>query len=200
MKNSEAPTRVAAFASGRGSNFEAILAKIQSGDLDAKFCVVITNNPNAGIIATAEKNKIPVRIISGDEPDTELISLLEEFKTEFIVLAGYLKKIGNGVIDHFPNRILNIHPGKLPDFGGKGKYGIHVHEAVIAAGARTSAATVHFVDSEYDHGKKILQADVDVANDDDAYSLQKKVLEKEHEIFWQALKKVIEEKKGVSSR
>ncbi len=184
--------RIAVFASGRGSNFEAIWKMIKAGRLHAEISVVVSSNPNAGILKTAEKCRIPSCVLTGKETDLEIIAMLQGYRTDYIVLAGYLRKIGDGLIQCYHGKIFNIHPALLPAFGGKGYYGIKVHEAVIRSGTKFSGPTVHFVDNEYDHGPIIMQDIVKVKDDDDPHSLQKRVLKKEHKIYWRAIKKVLD--------
>lgn len=192
--------RVAVFASGKGSNFEAIFRKVKSKKLDAEIAVVVASNPNAGILETARKNGIQTCILNGNETDEAIIAMLRGFAVEFIVLAGYLRKIGDDLVRAFPLKILNIHPALLPAFGGKGYYGIKVHEAVILSGVKFTGVTVHFVDNEYDHGSIIMQDVVKVKDNDDAKTLQKRVLKHEHRIYWKALRKVLKQEFKVEGR
>jgi phosphoribosylglycinamide formyltransferase-1 len=113
--------------------------------------------------------------------------LLAHYDVDLIALAGYMKRVPSKVIERFRNRILNIHPALLPKFGGTGMYGIHVHEAVLAAGEKVSGATVHIVDEEYDHGAIVVQKTVEVSANDTPETLAAKVLKIEHEIYPQAL-------------
>jgi len=182
------------FASGRGSNFEAILRKIKSQKLKAHIALVVSNNPKAKIIETAKKNKIEVFLYTKDVSEKKLLKKLKEVKTDYIILAGYLKRISSKMIKKYPNKILNIHPALLPAFGGKGYYGLHVHEAVINSGVKYSGPTIHFVDEQYDHGAIVAQKVVPVLDTDDAQSLQKRVLKEEHKLFWKAIKSVVENK------
>jgi folate-dependent phosphoribosylglycinamide formyltransferase PurN len=109
---------------------------------------------------------------------------------EFIILAGYMKKLPLPVVKEYHHRIVNIHPGLLPAFGGKGMYGSHVHEAVITCGAKVTGVTVHFVDEEYDHGPIILQRTVEVLDTDDPHTLAERVLKVEHASYWQAIEAI----------
>jgi phosphoribosylglycinamide formyltransferase-1 len=192
--------RIAVFASGRGSNFEAILRKVKTGKLEAEIAVVVASNPHAGILEIARKNGIQTCILNGNETDMDIITMLRGFGVEFIVLAGYLRKIGDGLVKAFPQKILNIHPALLPAFGGKGYYGLKVHEAVIESGVKYTGVTVHFVDNEYDHGAIVMQDVVKVKDTDDARTLQKRVLKHEHRIYWKALRKVLRREFKVEGR
>jgi phosphoribosylglycinamide formyltransferase-1 len=180
---------IAVFASGRGSNFQAILDAIDAGLLPARVVVLISNKSDAGAMEIARAHNISVRHLSQKMFSSEdamadaMLEVLEETHSEFIALAGYLKKIPAQVIRQYRNRIVNIHPALLPSFGGAGMYGHHVHEAVIASGEKVSGATVHVVDEEYDRGLIVLQKTVAVIPDDTPDSLALKVLKVEHEIF-----------------
>jgi phosphoribosylglycinamide formyltransferase-1 len=185
---------IAVFASGRGSNFQAILSAIHNGSLPVRVSFVLSNNSGAGALETARSHGIPAyhrsqrQFATEEELESEVLRLLESHNVEMIALAGYMKKLGARTIERYRNRIVNIHPALLPDFGGPGMYGIHVHEAVIASGARVSGATVHLVDEEYDRGTIVLQQTVDVAPGETPESLAAKVLVIEHEIYPKALK------------
>jgi phosphoribosylglycinamide formyltransferase-1 len=185
---------IAVFASGRGSNFQAILDAIDAGFLPAKVVVLVSNKSDAGAMKIAGAHNILTRHISQQMFTSEealadaMLEVLEEYHTEFIVLSGYLKKIPAQVIRQYRNRIVNIHPALLPSFGGEGMYGHRVHEAVMASGEKVSGATVHLVEEEYDRGPIVLQKTVDIDPNDTPDSLAAKVLKIEHEIFPFALK------------
>jgi formyltetrahydrofolate-dependent phosphoribosylglycinamide formyltransferase len=182
--------KIAVFASGAGSNFHAILEAIRGGKIpNASIAVVISNNSDAGALALAKTNGIPAvhmsqkQFASADEFTIGLLAVLREAKANFIVLAGYMKKIDPRVVQTFRNRIVNIHPALLPAFGGPGMYGKFVHEAVIVSGAALSGATVHLVDEEYDRGPIVLQRFVPVEPADTPETLAAKVLKVEHELY-----------------
>jgi phosphoribosylglycinamide formyltransferase-1 len=197
---------IAVFASGRGSNFQAILHAIDAGFLPAKVVVLISNKFDAGAMKIARAHNIPTRhisqnmFLSEDALTDAMLEVLEEYHTEFIVLSGYLKKIPAQVIRQYRNRIVNIHPALLPSFGGEGMYGRRVHEAVIGSGEKVSGATVHLVDEEYDLGPIVLQKSVDIVQNDTPDSLAAKVLKIEHEIFPLALKAFAEGRVRVEGR
>ncbi len=184
---------IAVFASGRGSNFHAILNAIHEGRLPARVTLLVSNNSNAGALELARSQTIPAvhlsqkQFASEEEYADRMLAVLNEHHVDLIALAGYMKQVPSKVVARFRNRIVNIHPALLPAFGGKGRYGIHVHEAVIASGATTSGATVHIVDEEYDRGPILRQKTVDVMKDDTPESLAARVLSIEHEIYPQAL-------------
>jgi phosphoribosylglycinamide formyltransferase-1 len=185
---------IAVFASGRGSNFEAILNAIHRGELPARVSLLISNKSEAGALELARSNNIPAVHLSPIHfPDEDsyvdrLLGILREHTVDIIALAGYLKKIPVRVIRQYRNKIVNIHPALLPKFGGSGMYGVHVHEAVIAAGERQSGASVHIVDEEYDRGAILMQQSVNVDVSETPESLAAKVLTVEHSIYPRVLR------------
>ncbi len=196
--------RIAVFASGRGSNFQAILEQIKKGFIPASIELCITNNPEAGIIEIAEANGISVKICPPkDYSDSHafnqaILTALIEAEIDYIILAGYLKLIGRQIVDRYNNKIINIHPALLPSFGGKGMYGHHVHEAVFNRGVKLSGATVHLVNNEYDAGPIVLQKSVSIEDAISDEEIAKRVLKIEHEIFPQAVKLLIEDRLEVN--
>jgi phosphoribosylglycinamide formyltransferase-1 len=197
---------IAVFASGRGSNFQAILNAIDTGFLPARITVLISNKSDAGAFEIAHKHNIPAQHLSQKMFSSEealadaMLEVLEKHNTEFIALSGYLKKIPAQVIRQYRNRIINIHPALLPSFGGAGMYGRYVHEAVIARGEKVSGASVHLVDEEYDRGPIIVQKSLNIAPDDTPDSLAAKILKIEHEIFPLALKAFAEGRVKIEGR
>ena len=193
-------TYLAVFASGRGSNFEIILDKTRDGTIPASVRLCITNNPNAGVIEIAKENKIPFKIISPKNfPDNQSFNdaILKELKNadiDFIILAGYLKMIGEQIVNRFNNKIINIHPALLPSFGGKGMYGHHVHDAVFNRGCKVSGATVHLVNNEYDAGPIVLQKSVSIEGIKSSEEIAERVLQIEHKIFPLAVKLMVEDR------
>ena len=193
---------IAVYLSGGGSNFRAIHHNSLTGELSSSVRLVIAGSAEAGGLLYAEQHQVPCAVLkradfsSGAEFAAAQLELLAEHQIDLIVLAGYMKKLSLPVIRKYKNRILNIHPALLPAFGGKGMYGHFVHEAVIAARAAKSGATVHFVDEIYDHGKILLQQEVEVLQEDTPESLQKKVLAVEHIIYSRAIRQL--EKAGIN--
>ncbi|MDR0306648.1 MAG: phosphoribosylglycinamide formyltransferase [Chitinispirillales bacterium] len=188
--------RCAVFASGGGSNFQALLDRRTKGDLHVDFVLMIGNNSKAAAFDRARSNNIPALHLAPSHFDDEesyaqaLTDALVEAKVELIVLAGYMKKFPSRIVKEYHNRIVNIHPALLPAFGGKGMYGINVHKAVLEYGAKVSGITVHFVDEEYDHGPVIMQAAVPVLDDDNVETLAARVLEAEHQNYWVAVEAI----------
>lgn len=186
---------IAVFASGKGTNFQAILKAIYAGDIpNTRIVLVVSNNSQSGALTIAREHNIPALHLNQkqfggeDEFDNALLQVLHKHKVNFIVLAGYMKKLSPTIVQQYKNRIINIHPALLPQFGGKGMYGMHVHTAVIASKASVSGATVHIVDEEYDHGPIVLQQRVSVASDDTPETLASKVLEIEHKLYPEAIR------------
>jgi phosphoribosylglycinamide formyltransferase-1 len=198
--------RCAVFASGGGSNFQALIDKKEEGVLDVEFVLLIGNNSNAAAFDRAKKHGVasmhiaPAHFTSDELYTQKLLSLMEENKVELIILAGYMKKLPEELIARYKNRIINIHPGLLPAFGGQGMYGSRVHQAVIDHGAKVTGVTVHFVDEEYDKGPIIAQACVNVDDSDDAHTLGEKVLKVEHATYWRAVKAIAENRLTIQGR
>jgi phosphoribosylglycinamide formyltransferase 1 len=187
-------------ASGSGSNLKAIINAQKSGKVTSKVVLVISNNSGSGALETARKNKIPNYHLSQKLFTNEaefckrFTALLKEYKIDLIILAGYMKMIHPQIIKLYKNRILNIHPALLPEFGGKGMYGMNVHEAVIKSGRKLTGATVHLVDEVYDNGAVILQKEVPVKKSDTAETLAGRVLRTEHKLYPEVIK-LFEEKR-----
>ncbi len=175
---------IAILASGSGSNAEAIARSLASHRSIRVSCI-ISNRPDAGVLSRAERLGIDHYYFSnasmreGSEP----LALLRERGVDLVVLAGYMCLITPVWLEAFPQRILNVHPALLPSYGGKGMYGHHVHEAVIAAGERQSGITIHLVDEHYDHGRHLLQATCPVHPDDTPDSLAERIHALEHRFY-----------------
>ena len=176
-------------ASGSGTNLQAIIEAIKKKKLKAKIKIVVSNNSDAYALTRARKNKIKAlhlsqkQFSSPEEFDHKLIAILKKEKIDLVALAGYMKKLSPQVVRAFKNKIINIHPGLLPEFGGKGMFGIHVHVAVLKSKAKTTGVSVHFVDEKYDHGPIVFQKQIPVKKNDTPESLQKRVLKIEHQVY-----------------
>jgi formyltetrahydrofolate-dependent phosphoribosylglycinamide formyltransferase len=182
------------FASGSGTNMQAIIDKIDAGEIRAEIVGLIVNKPGIKSIERATKFNIPVSVIA--EKDQEAFSKkitkkLTEWNPDLIILAGFLKKIPDSIIKKYENKIINIHPALLPKYGGKGFYGLNVHKAVIEAGDKESGCTVHYVNKEYDKGPIISQEKVPVHPNDTPEDLAKRVLKAEHKLLPTVIKKII---------
>ena len=185
--------RIAIFASGGGSNAEAIIRAANEGRLSAEVGLVVSNNADAGVLQKAKALDVNYITINQRNFDSEesyissLFSELDENRIDFIALAGYLKLVQPKLINKYKDRITNIHPALLPSFGGKGFYGKKVHEAVLEAGCKVSGVTVHLVSETYDRGPIISQLTVPVLEDDNPESLAARLLKVEHQIYPEAL-------------
>jgi len=184
---------LAAFASGRGSNFSAILNYLLEHSIPARYVLVVSDRSHPPVADLALAKGIPflhLNPMAFPEPEeyvTRLIGELDSHSVEWITLAGYLKLIPSAVVEHFRGRMLNIHPALLPLFGGPGMYGEHVHRAVIESGMKVSGATVHIVDEEFDRGPIVVQETVPVHFEDTPETLAQRVLEVEHRIYPRAV-------------
>ena len=191
---------IAVFASGSGSNFKSLYRHVQSGEIPGRIVLTVSNNPNSGAIKYARENNIFTLIINkvlyANPVDREkfLIQTLIDNEVNLICMAGYINLLPKSIVHQYKNCILNVHPALLPHFGGKGFYGIKVHEAVVASGVEESGVTVHFVDEEYDQGKIIAQEKVKVLSEDTAETLAERVLKVEHELYPQVVKAFCEDR------
>lgn len=168
--------RLALFASGSGSNAENIVHFFRNRH-DVEVALIISNKANAFIHERARNLGIPSFTIAKDSfnKGDEVLELLQQYKVDFIVLAGFLLKVSQPLLEAFPSRIINIHPALLPKYGGKGMYGDRVHQAVVDAGDRESGITIHYINEEYDEGDIIFQATCEVLEEDTADSVARKV-------------------------
>lgn len=184
---------IAIFASGTGSNALKIIEHFRNSEV-ANVVLIVSNNPEAGVLQIAEEKKIPSLIIERKRfYEDGYREELKKYNIDLIVLAGFLLKIPAVLIQSYPNKIINIHPALLPKFGGKGMYGSKVHEAVINAKEKESGITIHYVDEIYDHGKIIFQAKCSVEENDTAKSLAKKIHALEHSFYPSIIEKVLKE-------
>ena len=196
---------ICVFASGGGSNFRAILEARKNNFLHSDIRLLITNNSVCGAVEIAREYGVDFfhisRKVYPDLNDAEygkvFLDKLNEYEIDLIVLAGYMKMIEPAVVKSYYNRIINIHPALLPSFGGKGMYGINVHKAVIDSKSGVSGLTIHIVNEEYDSGRILFQKSVEVDEDDDEYSLQKKILVLEHKYYPYVIKKIEEGEIGL---
>jgi phosphoribosylglycinamide formyltransferase-1 len=168
-------------ASGEGSNFEAIVEASRMGRLAADVAGLIVSRGKIGAIARAERLRIPVKQLSPkafasvEEWDAAVRTALGVWRADWVVLAGFLTRIGPQVLAAYPGRIVNSHPSLLPKYGGAGMYGDFVHQAVVSAGERETGVTIHTIDAEYDRGRVLAQGRVEVLADDTAASLAARV-------------------------
>lgn len=190
---------IVVFASGSGTNFQAIIDAIENGQINGRIHGLVTNKTDIGAIERAENHDIDHRFITpsqfSEQSDYEktLLNQLEDWETDLIVLAGYMIKVPASVIQQYEGRILNIHPALLPKYGGKGFYGMNVHRAVIKNEESESGCTVHVVTEEYDKGPILAQRKVDVKDSDDAAALAERILKEEHKLFPEVIAKLADQ-------
>lgn len=187
-------TKLGFLVSHRGTNMQAVIDACKEQRLAAEPVAVITNNPDCGAVHKAQQASIPYFVVnsrSHQNPDQSMVEILHESGAELIVLAGYMKKIGDRLLQAYNGRLVNIHPSLLPRHGGRGMYGHRVHEAVLASGDRCSGATVHLVEQEYDKGPILAQRSLPVAAGETPESLAARVLAIEHELLVETLHKLI---------
>lgn len=171
------------FASGAGSNAAAIIDYFKKNG-KARVSLIVSNKAEAGVLDIARREEIPFLIIDKKTfAETLLIEQINDHKPSLIVLAGFLWKIPEAFVNAFPGKIINIHPALLPNYGGKGMYGHHVHAAVIAAKDQESGITIHYVNEHYDEGNTILQARCKIAANDTPADLAKNIHKLEHFYF-----------------
>ena len=196
--------KIAVFASGNGTDLQAIIDGCKKGIINAEVALVISNNEAAYALSRAQKEDIPQYCINSDnyssfeEFNDHLLAILNNHEIDLIFLAGYLKKISPRLIEAYP--IFNIHPALLPKYGGKGMYGINIHAAVLAAGETETGITIHRVSAEYDQGEIIAQTKVEVLPEDTPESLQARVLEREHTFIVEVLKNIVEDIRKLKHR
>ena len=181
------PVHAAVFASGSGTNLQALLDH-ETANGPYRIVVVISDREGAGALERAKAAGRMARVIEvrgrpSQEVAEEILALLESLEVGAIFLAGYLRLVPSAVVSAYRRRILNIHPALLPDFGGKGMFGKRVHEAVIASGSKVSGATVHYVDEDYDTGTIVGQWPVSLLPGDDADGVAARVLRVEHRLY-----------------
>lgn len=190
---------IVVFASGSGTNFQALIDAVESGEIPARIRGLVSNKTDNKALDRAHNHGIETTTLapSSFEKYSDYVEVLrqqlQDWDTDLIVLAGYMIKIPAAIIDEYRGRILNIHPSLLPKYGGKGFYGIKVHRAVIENNEKESGCTVHLVTEEYDKGPILAQKKVPVYESDNPESLAKRVLKEEHELLPKAVAEKIKE-------
>jgi phosphoribosylglycinamide formyltransferase 1 len=196
--------RIAVFASGTGSNLEALLRYFGSPapprSPRAIIALVVSNRASAGALAIGAHHGVPTSLLSDPADGRAVLALLSAHRIDLVALAGYLKTVPADVTKAFGGRMVNVHPALLPAFGGAGMYGARVHQAVIDAGVRLSGVTVHFVDAIYDHGPIIAQWPVPVWADDTAAVLAARVLAVEHVLYPRAVEAIADGRVRLDAR
>lgn len=175
--------KIILFASGSGTNAEAIIRHFAS-QKTAKVEAVFTNNPSAMVIARAQSLNVPVVIFTRAEFESgKVLEIMKQFSPDLIVLAGFLWKMPAAIVQAFPDKILNIHPALLPKYGGKGMYGLHVHQAVLDHNETETGISIHVVNEHYDEGALLFQQSVSIVHCQSAEEVAQKVHELEHVYF-----------------
>lgn len=180
--------------SGRGSNMEAIMKNISDGRLNAEVPIVISNNPNARGLQLAVLNDVDTRVFepkmyaTRDDYENDIVACLQSYNVDLVILAGYMKLVGDPMLRAFEKRMLNIHPSLLPSFKG-----LHAQQQALDYGVKVTGCTVHYVTRDMDSGPIIMQAVVPVFYDDTISALTARILEKEHDIFSKAIQLVLNE-------
>ncbi|MDD1715750.1 MAG: phosphoribosylglycinamide formyltransferase [Methanolinea sp.] len=181
--------RIAVLASGRGSNFQAIIDAVRDGRIPAEWAGLVTDNPNAYAVVRAKKANIPVYIVdfatypAKEDYEKDLLSVMKQIRADLFILAGYMRIVGDGIVHEFRGRMINIHPALLPSFPG-----LHAQKQALEYGAKISGCTVHFVDEGMDTGPIIVQACVPVRDGDDEESLADRILKEEHRCLPEAIR------------
>ncbi len=189
--------RLAVLASHEGTNLQTIIDACETGKLQAVVALVISNNSRSGALARAVKHKIDTLHLSSathpdpDDLDEAIVNALDSHAIDYIVTAGYMKKLHHRVLTRYAHRIFNTHPSLLPKYGGKGMYGSRVHEAVLAAGDTQTGVTVHEVNQHYDEGDIIKQTHVPVLPDDTPLTLSTRVQACEHRFLIETLAGIV---------
>jgi phosphoribosylglycinamide formyltransferase-1 len=196
MRGTAAPLRIGVLASGAGTTLQSVIDAIEAGDLAASVVVVISNNSRSGALERAARHGIARAHLSGathsDERrlDVAIRDTLAAHQANLVLLAGYMKKLGPSTLAAYSGRVINTHPALLPKYGGKGMYGSHVHDAVLASGATVTGVSVHLVDREYDTGRVLAQCEVPVKPGDDVRSLTARVQHSEREFLVAVLQRI----------
>ena len=189
------PYKIAVFASGRGSNTQNIIDVFK--DKDIEVALIVSNNPDAGVLEIAKSNNIPYLIIDRNDlyNSSDFVKYLIEKDFDLIVLAGFLWLIPKELVIYFKNKIINIHPALLPKYGGKGMYGMKVHQAVKNAGERNSGITIHYVNENYDEGNIIFQAKTEINVSDKPEDIANKIHLLEYRYFPEVIEKILKKEK-----
>lgn len=190
MKNSK--LKIAIFASGSGTNAERFFEYFKDSAL-VEVALLVCNNKEAYVLERARQHQVPVQLFTNQEikAGEPVLQKLQEIQIDFIVLAGFLRLIPSQLVAEYPNRIVNIHPALLPKWGGKGMYGMRVHEAVKAAGEKEAGISIHYVNEQYDEGNIIFQTSCPVAPEDSSADIAQKVHRLEHTHYPQVVEKLL---------
>ncbi|WP_339608373.1 phosphoribosylglycinamide formyltransferase [uncultured Methylophaga sp.] len=193
--SNENKTRLVILISGRGSNMRSIIEAIDAQQIDATVSAVISNRPDAAGLDYAKAQSITTAVVDHktfsdrDSFDKALAERIDDYKPDFVILAGFMRILTSGFVKHYRNKLINIHPSLLPKFKG-----LNTHQRAIDAGEKEHGASVHFVTAELDDGPVIMQAKVNILADDSAESLAARVLEQEHQLYPAAIQKLVKSK------
>ncbi len=182
---------IVVFASGSGSNAEKIISYFEKVS-HVEVLKVYTNNSKAGVIARVSSKGVPTRVFDRETYEKEVLDELKKLNPSLVVLAGFLWKIPQGYLSAFPSKIINIHPSLLPKYGGKGMYGGHVFDAIVANKESETGITIHYVNEHYDEGAIIFQAKTSLSTSDTAESVAEKTHRLEHKHFAAVIHKLLE--------
>lgn len=185
--------KIIVFASGSGTNAENIIKYFAKTKI-AKVVSVFTNNASAKVIERAKKHQIPTEIFSKTELlERNVLQKIQEIDPDMIVLAGFLLKFPDNIIEKYPNKIINIHPALLPNYGGKGMYGMHIHRAIINNKEKETGISIHYVNEHYDEGGIIFQKNVALTDDDTPETVAEKIHELEQKYFPEIISRLLED-------
>ena len=184
--------KIIVFASGSGSNAENIIKHFAKTKI-AKVVSVFTNNASAKVIERAKNHQIPVEIFSKTELlERNLLQKIQEIDPDLIVLAGFLLKFPDHIIEQYPHKIINIHPALLPNYGGKGMYGMHIHRAIVNNKEKETGISIHYVNEHYDEGGIIFQKNVLLTEEDTPETVAEKIHELEQKYFPEIISRLLE--------
>lgn len=184
--------KIVLFASGSGSNAEKIVLHFRENE-SAKVVEIFTNNPNAKVLERAEKLNVPTQIFNRQElNEGKVLKQLHQIQPDLIVLAGFLWKFPEHIIKAYPNKVINIHPALLPNYGGKGMYGMHVHQAVLDNKEKETGITIHYVNEHYDEGEFIFQKSVNIEDCKTAEKIAEKIHVLEHQYFPEVIERLLD--------
>lgn len=185
--------KIIVFASGSGTNAENIIKHFANTEI-AKVVSVFTNNASAKVIERAKNHQIPVEIFSKNELlERNVLQKIQKIAPDLIILAGFLLKFPENIIEHYPNKIINIHPALLPNYGGKGMYGMHIHRAIVNNKEKETGISIHYVNENYDEGAIIFQANVALTEEDTPETVAEKIHELEQKHFPEIIQTVLED-------
>lgn len=184
--------RIAIFASGSGSNAQKIMEYFKRNDL-AEVSLVLTNNPDAYVLQRADNFETPTHIFNRKAfyQSDEVVKILQKLNIDLVVLAGFLWLVPQNLLEAFPNKIINIHPALLPNYGGKGMYGDHIHRAVLAAQEKESGISIHFVNAHFDEGEMIQQFRFKIELQDQLENIRFKIQQLEHQHYPKVIEQVL---------